>query len=137
MSPNLLPIAFSDMLDGYGMGIITPAMATRFKSVIALLAAVAVVATAACASEPPASNIEATIEAGIAATMVGVEIEKRVAATMAPFLAMEHKKRAETYMDLGEYENAIQEYDKVIQLDPNYTHAYLNRGYSYDELGQT
>ena len=38
-------------------------------------------------------------------------------------------------MDLGEYENDIQEYDKVIQLDPNYAHAYLHRGYSYDELG--
>ena len=50
-------------------------MATRFKSVIALLAAVMVVATGACAGDP-ASNIEATIEAGIAATMVVVEIEK-------------------------------------------------------------
>ena len=38
-------------------------------------------------------------------------------------------------MDLGEYENDIQEYDKVIQLDPNYAHAYLHRGYPYDELG--
>ena len=109
-------------------------MATRFKSVIALLSAVVVIATAACAGDP-ASDIDATIGAGIAATMVGVAIEKGVAATMAPFLAMEHKKRAETYMDLGEYENAIQEYDKVIQLDPNYAHAYLHRGYSYDELG--
>ena len=56
---------------------------------------------------------------------------------MAPFLAMEHKKRAETYMDLGEYENAIQEYDKVIQLDPDdsiYAYAYGNWGNSYDEL---
>ena len=39
-------------------------MATRFKSVIAFLAAVMVVATAACASEPPAPtpNIEATVK---------------------------------------------------------------------------
>ena len=112
-------------------------MATRFKNVIAFLAAVVVGATAACAGEPPASNIEATIDAGIAATMVGVEIEKRVAATMAPFLDMEHKKRAETYMDLGEYENDIQEYDKVIQLDPNYALSYANRGVGYRNLGQT
>ena len=80
-------------------------MATRFKSVIALLAVVMVVATAACASEPlaptpnieatvdarvaqeratetpdPTPNIEATIEAGIAATMVVLEIEKAVKA---------------------------------------------------------
>ena len=68
-------------------------MATRFKNVIALLSAVVVVATAACASDP-ASNIEATIEAGIAATMVGVAIQKGVAATMAaPSLAVEHYYR--------------------------------------------
>ena len=102
-------------------------MATRFKSVTAVLAAVAVVATAACASDP-ASDIDAIIEAGIAATMVGVAIEKGVAASMA-------FDRADTYFDLGAYENAIQEYDKVIQLDPNYAHADLHRGYSYDELG--
>ena len=75
-------------------------MATRFKSVIAFLAAVMVVATAACASDP-ASNIDATIEAGIAATMVGVEIEKGVAATMAPFLAKEHKKTGGDLHGLG------------------------------------
>ena len=93
-------------------------MATRFKSVIALLAAVMVVATAACAGAPPeptpnidatvearvkqeratetpepTPNIDATIEAGIAATMVGVEIEKAVKATMAPSLAKEHFNR--------------------------------------------
>ena len=91
-------------------------MAIRFKSVIAFLAAVVVVATAACASDP-ASNIDATIEAGIAATMVGVEIEKAVKATMAPSLAKEHFNRGFTYVELGEYRKAIQEYDKVIQLD--------------------
>jgi len=43
-------------------------MATRFKSVIAFLAAVKVVATAACAGEPlaPTPNIEATVEARLA-----------------------------------------------------------------------
>ena len=42
-------------------------MATRFKSVIAFLAAVVVVATAACAGEPlaPTLNIEATVDAWV------------------------------------------------------------------------
>ena len=42
-------------------------MATRFKSVIALLAAVIVVATAACAGDPPVPtpNIDATVEARV------------------------------------------------------------------------
>ena len=81
------------------MGIIT-AMATRIISVIALLAAVMVVATVACAGDP-ASDIDATIGAGIAATMVGVAIEKGVAATMAPFLAKEHKKTGGDLHGLG------------------------------------
>ena len=42
-------------------------MATRFKSVIASLAAAMVVATAACAGEPlaPTPNIEATVDARV------------------------------------------------------------------------
>jgi tetratricopeptide (TPR) repeat protein len=56
---------------------------------IALLAAVMVVTTAACASEPSeptqagTPKISATVEAGIAATMVGVAIEEGGKATMA------------------------------------------------------
>ena len=90
-------------------------MATRFKSVIALLAVVAVVATAACAGDS-ASDIDATIEAGIAATMVGVEIatkvsvaiEKGVKATLAPSVAKEHLNRGIAYDELGNYQLAIQ-----------------------------
>ena len=62
-------------------------MATRIISVIALLAAVMVVATVACAGDP-ASDIDATIGAGIAATM-------------APFLAKEHKKTGGDLHGLG------------------------------------
>ena len=42
-------------------------MATRFKSVIVLLSAVVVIATAACAGEPlaPTPNIEATVGAKV------------------------------------------------------------------------
>ena len=109
-------------------------MATRFKSVIALLSAVMVVATAACASDP-ASNIDATIEAGIAATMVGVEIEKGVEATMAAPSAVEHLNRAKTYFNLGEYEKGIEELNRVIQLDLNDALAYYNRGVGYGKLG--
>ena len=110
-------------------------MAPRLKSVIAVLAAVGVVSTAACAGDP-ASNIDATIEAGIAATMVVVEIEKGVEATMAASSSVEHNNRAKTYLDLGEYENAIREYDKVIQLDPNYVDAYNGLDLAHARLGQ-
>ena len=82
-------------------------MATRFKSVIALLATGMVVVTAACVGDS-ASDIDATIEAGIAATMVGVAIEKGVKATMAPSVAMEHFNRGIAYGKLGNYQLAIQ-----------------------------
>jgi hypothetical protein len=82
-------------------------MATRFKNVIALLAVVVMVATAACATDP-ASDIDATIEAGIEATMVGVAIENGVKATMAPSVAKEHLNRGIAYDELGNYQLAIQ-----------------------------
>ena len=84
-------------------------MATQFKSMIVLLAAAMVVSTAACAGDPPPTpNIDATIEAGIAATMVGVAIEKGVKATMAPSVAKEHLNRGIAYDELGNYQLAIQ-----------------------------
>ena len=78
-------------------------MATRFRSVIALLAAVMVVATAACMVSSPEG---------------------------------EHFNRGFTYMESGEYENAIQEFDKAIQLHPNYAFSYRNRGLAYANLHQ-
>ena len=71
-------------------------MAIRFKSVIVLLAAAMVVATAACAGDP-ASDIDATIEDGIEATMVGVAIENVLKATMAPSVAKGHLNRGIAY----------------------------------------
>ena len=131
-------------------------MATRFKSVIALLVAVTVVTTAACASEPPAPNIEATVEARveqeratetpeptpnidatIEANMVGVEIEKGVKATMAHSLITEHFNQGVTYANQGEYQLAIEDFDKAIQLAPAASHTYYGRGLAYHTLGQT
>ena len=85
-------------------------MATRFKNVIALLVTGAVVITAACAGAPPVPtpNIDATIEAGIAATMFRVAIEKGIKATMAPSVAKEHFNRGIAYGKLGNYQLAIQ-----------------------------
>jgi tetratricopeptide (TPR) repeat protein len=110
-------------------------MVTRLKSVIAVLAAVGVVSTAACAGDP-ASNIDSTIEAGIAATMVVVEIEKGVAATMAPSLAKEHFNRGFAHYELGEYQWAIYDYDKAIQLNPEDAARYNNRGRAYSKLAE-
>ena len=40
------------------------------------------------------------------------------------------------YSKLGQHQRAIQEYDRAIQLDPDYVDAYLNRGFTYKKLDQ-
>ena len=39
-------------------------------------------------------------------------------------------------MQLGQYPQAIQDLDEAIQLDPQYSLAYNNRGVYYTNLGQ-
>ena len=36
----------------------------------------------------------------------------------------------------GEYEQAIKDYDKAIELNPEYATAYNNRGNAYAKLGE-
>ena len=50
--------------------------------------------------------------------------------------ALAYFNRDVPYSDLGQYENAIDNYTKAIQLDPDYAKAYLNRGNAYDDLDQ-
>ena len=40
------------------------------------------------------------------------------------------------YQESGEHGLAIQQYDKAIDLDPNYLDAYNNRGNAYFDLGE-
>jgi len=46
------------------------------------------------------------------------------------------ENRGYAYDELGEYQRALQDYDRAIELDPNYAKAYHNRGIAYDELGE-
>ena len=39
-------------------------------------------------------------------------------------------------LNQGLYAEAISDYDKAIQLDPDYFLAYINRGLAYSHLGQ-
>ncbi|MBD3879512.1 MAG: tetratricopeptide repeat protein [Quinella sp. 1Q5] len=47
-----------------------------------------------------------------------------------------YNNRGNAYLDLKQYERAIQDYDKAIQLNPNHEMAYNNRGLAYGKLGQ-
>ena len=58
-------------------------------------------------------------------------------------LTTSYCQTAEDYFDLGvskaklkDYRGAIADYTKVIEIDPNYALAYLNRGYAKLFLGQ-
>ena len=49
---------------------------------------------------------------------------------------MAYTIRGISYSNLGQDQNAINDYTKAIQLDPDYAKAYYNRGTSYAKLGQ-
>jgi tetratricopeptide (TPR) repeat protein len=38
---------------------------------------------------------------------------------------------------LGQWEDAILEYDRASELDPDYAETFFNRGYAYKVLGRT
>ncbi len=47
-----------------------------------------------------------------------------------------YNNRGNSYGDLGQHERAIEDYDKAIEINPEYAAAYYNRGNSYGDLGQ-
>ena len=44
--------------------------------------------------------------------------------------------RGYAYIELNEYEQAIKDFNKVIELNPNYAEDYYGRGYAYAELNE-
>ena len=119
-------------------------MATRFKDVIALLAAVMVVATAACSNEP-APDVDADQNPLVVAQSYfelgecqkGIEeLKKSIPDFNAPNEATAYVTCGVIYGELGQYQLATQDFDRAIQLDPGHVKAYGNRGWSYLQLGQ-
>ena len=49
---------------------------------------------------------------------------------------MAYSNRGLDYYDnKGQYDKAIEDYNRAIALDPNYASAYFNRGLAYEMLG--
>lgn len=61
--------------------------------------------------------------------MLGCELSARVQ-------AVEYNHQGVALADAGQYDEAITEYTKAIELDPSYAQAYNNRGVAYDNKGQ-
>ena len=107
----------------------------------ALLAILIGIILVGCSNGPPtgveqSQNIDATVAVAVAATRTANDVQEKIAATLRPFSLTLIMDKGVDYSKDGQYENAIQEFDKVIQLDPDYAVAYYNRGYSYNKLGQ-
>jgi tetratricopeptide (TPR) repeat protein len=45
--------------------------------------------------------------------------------------------RANTLNTLGRYQEALEDYDKAIEIDSKLANAYVNRGSAYSHLGAT
>ena len=53
-----------------------------------------------------------------------------------PAYAVAYNNRGNVYRNLGQYQQAIADYDKAIELNPNDAVAHNNRGHAYADQGQ-
>ena len=51
-------------------------------------------------------------------------------------IAQAYNNRGDAYIELGEYQRAIEDYDKALRLDPRDVEVYSNRGLVYEQLGE-
>jgi tetratricopeptide (TPR) repeat protein len=61
---------------------------------------------------------------------------KATAKSQASKPEVHYTNRGTTYSKKGNYEEAIREYDKAIEVNPSYTVAYYNRSVAYTKTGQ-
>src|SRR3989338_4019577 len=54
----------------------------------------------------------------------------------SPYRARGHNNLGNAYNNKGQYDRAIENFNKALALDPNYTHAYYNLGAAYGNKGQ-
>ena len=60
----------------------------------------------------------------------------RLAPTDISVVSLAHYSRGIAYGEKGEIDPAIEDYNKTIQLNPNFADVYNNRGYAYREKGE-
>jgi tetratricopeptide (TPR) repeat protein len=53
-----------------------------------------------------------------------------------PGLELAYFYRGRTYQELGEYDNAITDYDEALQIDPDFKPAQSSRGFAYYQSGE-
>jgi len=66
---------------------------------------------------------------------VAVVISQTIFNIATPGHALYYSTRGENYQNQGDYEQAITEYTKAIQLDPSLSSPFYNRGIAYSRIG--
>ena len=65
-----------------------------------------------------------------------VKVKKAYYNDFVRLFAEAYNNRGDAYYSKGQYDRAIEDYNKAIALDPNYADAYYNRGVAYAKKGQ-
>ena len=65
--------------------------------------------------------------------MIDSALEKLTARQAAPAIL----KRGHAYLMKGDWDKALQDYDEVVNLDPNQAYAYIGRAVVYSRKGES
>jgi tetratricopeptide (TPR) repeat protein len=71
-----------------------------------------------------------------ASIRLAIETDLKPSAMNPGNAATGHNNRGNVYTKLGQYQMAIEDFNKAIRLKPDYADAYNNRGIAYTKLGQ-
>jgi len=94
------------------------------RSIVTVLLLLSVFILTGCTDSSAVSEYDATLEAR-SDEVVNSATE-----------SMDYLQKGKDYFNRGDYQQAIEQYDEAIRLDPQYADAYFNRGRAYSYLGQ-
>jgi len=108
----------------------------KFGARAGLVFALTIIAAPVAAAEAPQQTCFSTdtgtpIDSRIDACTVLIQADRLPPVSMAIAL----QNRATAYLDKGERDRAIQDYDRAIQLNPRYSNAFNGRGVAYQDKG--
>ena len=102
---------------------------------VSVLGFIACLLLVGCSSSS-APTTQATIEAGVSTTNAAEEVDKSTnLKEIDPTDALAYSNRGSAYAKLGQFQEAINDFDQAIKLDPTPL-RYNNRGLAHGQFGQ-